>query len=176
LGEAALVRFFLFMAATLFLVGCHRDGGNNAEAALAEAYLQQLQGSHPGMTDACVQKIRTGEVGLTGWIDNPACFQMLPDQRWSGLWDAGWEWTNFCPDPAKQCGSSSEHGDIWLTFAKGADRGPDLADGVYRIVFVGRRTKVSGYFGHLDQYDHLMVVDRVISLEKIRGEKYTKRF
>lgn len=111
LSEAALVKSFPLMAATLLLFGCHRDRGNNAEAALAEAYLEQLQGSHPGMTDACVQKIRTGEIGLTGWIDSPACFEMLPDQRWSGRWDSGWEWSIFCPDGTTKCEANRG---IWL--------------------------------------------------------------
>lgn len=101
---------------------------------------------------------------------------MLPDQRWSGLWNSGWEWTSFCPDPAKKCDATSDRGGIWLDFARDAYRGPELPDGVYRIEFIGRRTKLPGYFGHLGQYDHLMAAGRVISIQKIPGEKYAKRF
>jgi hypothetical protein len=169
------VKLFL-IAIALLLVACNIDRGNKADAALADAYLRQLQGQHPGMTDACVRKMRSGEIGVTDFLDNPDCFEMLPAQRWSGLWDTGWEWTNFCPYPAKECGNRSEHGDIWLIFAKNAYNGPELAEGIYRIEFIGRRTKVPGYFGHLDQYDHLMIADRVISIRKIPGQKYTKRF
>jgi hypothetical protein len=159
----------------MLAAGCSRGGSNNTEAALADAYLQQLQAQHPGMTDACVQKIRKGEIGLADWIDNPGCFDMLPDQRWSGLWNTGWEWTNFCPATAQQQCDWSKRG-TWLTFAKKAYEGPELEDGIYRIEFIGRRTRVPGYFGHLDQYAHLMVVDRLISIKKIPGQKYTRRF
>jgi hypothetical protein len=65
----------------------------------------------------------------------------------------------------------------WLTFGKDAYRGVKLADdGVYRIEFVGRRTKVAGNFGHQASYDYLMVVDRLISIVRIPGQRYTKRF
>ena len=174
MGKAARMKLFLLIAVTQLLVGCHRNGGYNREAALADAYLQQLQAQHPGMTDACVQKIRSGEIGLTGWIDNPDCFEMLPDQRWSGRWDTGWEWTIFCPDSAKNCGAAN--GGTWMTGGKGVHLPRDFAWGVYHVEFIGRRTKVPGYFGHLDQYAHMMVVDRFISIQKIPGQKYIVPF
>ena len=124
------------------------------------------------MTQRCLDDYRYG--GFDAWArepDEPACYEMLPDRRWTGLWETGWEWTNFCPDPAKDCDWMSKRG-IWLRFAKGA---PKVPDGLYRIEFVGRRTKVAGYHGHLNHYEHLMVVDHLISLGKILGEKYSKR-
>jgi hypothetical protein len=35
---------------------------------------------------------------------------------------------------------------------------------------------VPGNFGHENDYEHLMVVDRIISIRAIPGEKYQKRF
>ena len=64
---------------------------------------------------------------------------------------------------------------ISLTFAKDALDERDLPDGTYRIEFVGRRTKKPGSFGHQSAYEHLMIADRVISIQKIPGEKYAKR-
>lgn len=165
-----MIRFLVIVAAIL-LVGCHRDRSSNADAALAGEYLAQLQGSHPGMTDACVRRIRSGEIALTGWIDNPDCFDMLPDQRWSGKWDSGWEWSIFCPDGTTKCEANRG---IWLTSK--VDFPKDLAWGTYHVQFIGRRTRVPGYFGHLDQYAHLMIVDKFYSIQKIPGQKYVQPF
>ena len=96
---------------------------------------------------------------------NPKCFDLLPASRWHGLWQQGWEWSNFCPEPAKECLIRADHGDIWMEFAEGVD--PDLADGLYEVEFIGRRTRKPGNFGHLNQYDHLMIVERMISSRKL---------
>lgn len=155
---------------TLTLNGC-----NNRKPAVSDADYQAFKTSNPGMTNQCLDAYRYG--GFNAWRPNdPDCYEMTPPQHWSGLWEIGWEWTNFCPDPAEECEWMSERG-TWLTFAKDAYRGSKpLDDGVYRIDFVGRRTKVAGNFGHQASYDHLMIVDRVISIQKIPGQKYTKRF
>ena len=125
------------------------------------------------MTQQCLDAVRYG--GFRAWQPNdPNCFEMTAPQRWSGLWEKGWEWTNFCPDPATKCDWMSKRG-TWLTLAKDAYRGPKLQDGTYRIEFIGRRTKKAGNFGHQASYDHLMVVDRMMSIKKIPGEKYSSR-
>ena len=167
------------IAIGLLLVGCHqrKPPTSKEDAALArakDAETEKIRAGNPGLKESCLAKLRANQLGAFEWIDNPDCFQMLPDQRWSGLWNSGWEWTNFCPDPAKECDATADRGDIWLNFAKDAYHGPELPDGVYRIEFIGRRTRVSGHFGHQAQYDHLMVADRAISIQRIPGEKYTK--
>jgi hypothetical protein len=142
---------------------------------VSDADYQAFKASNPGMTKECLNGYRYG--GVTAWRpDDPACFAMTPAQHWSGLWQTGWEWSNFCPDPAKECDWMSKRG-TWLIFAKEVSGLPDrLEDGVYRIDFVGRRTKMPGNFGHMGSYDHLMVVDRLVSIRKTPGQKYTKRF
>ena len=151
------------------------SGCDHRKPAVSDADYQAFKASYPGATKQCLDAYRYG--GFNAWRpDDPNCFEMTPAQHWSGLWETGWEWTNFCPDPAKECDWMSKRG-TWLIFAKDAYRGPKLTDdGVYRIDFVGRRTKVAGNFGHQASYDHLMVVDRLISIQKIPGQKYTKRF
>lgn len=160
----------MVIAAATLLAGC-----KYREPAMSSADIQQFAASHPGITQTCLDDVRWGRRDWGDVVDDSGCFEMLPAQRWRGLWETGWEWTNFCPDPATKCDWMSGHG-TWLTFGSNAYHGPVLPDGTYRIDFVGRRTKVPGYFGHQDEYDHLMVVDRVISIRKIPGEKYTKRF
>jgi hypothetical protein len=142
--------------------------------AISDEEFAQIKASHPGMTRKCLDAIRYG--GVEAWEpEKPECFDLTQAQRWSGLWESGWEWTNFCPDPAKKCDWMEKRG-TWLTFADDAVGLPDkLEDGTYQIEFIGRRTKVPGNFGHTASYDHLMIVDRVLKIRKIPGETYPAR-
>lgn len=157
------MKALLFTALVSLLLGCQKR-----EPMMSDADFAAFKEAHPGMLQTCLDEVRFG--GFTEWHPNdPECYDMLPAQRWSGLWEHGWEWTNFCADPAKQCDWMAERG-TWLTFAD-SDLNPGLIDGVHRIVFVGRRTKNPGNFGHLASYDHLMVVDRIISIQPVEGER-----
>lgn len=60
---------------------------------------------------------------------------------------------------------------IWLEFADNVALDDDLPDGIHRIEFVGRRTKVPGNFGHTASYNHLMIVDQIISLEPVKVQR-----
>jgi hypothetical protein len=166
---------FIVLVLTGCILSCHGPRAKTAEEKALDAKMEETRQGNPGLKQECLDKERSGQIGAMAWVNNPDCFEMMPDQRWSGLLEIGWEWSDFCPDPAKKCDWMSERG-IWMTFAKGAYQGPELPDGTYRIEFVGRRTKVPGNFGHQGGYEHLMVADRVISIQKIPGEKYTKRF
>lgn len=148
----------------MLLVGC-----NQRKPAMSNADFQAFKAANPGMRQKCLNDVRYG--GFKAWRpDDPDCFEMMPAQRWSGLWERGWEWTNFCPDPATECDWMAKRG-TWLIFAKDAYRGPAQPDGLYRVEFVGRRTKVPGNFGHMNSYDHLMVVDRLISIRRVEENK-----
>src|SRR5207253_4306877 len=133
-------------------------GCNHRKPAVSGADYQAFKAAYPGMTKQCLDAYRYG--GARAWRpDDPDCFEMTPARHWSGLWETGSEWTNFCPEPAKQCDWMAKRG-TWLIFAKGAYHGPEaLEDGIYHIDFVGRRTRVGGNFGHQAQYDYLMVAD-----------------
>lgn len=92
---------------------------------------------------------------------------MLPSQRWRGIWNAGWEWSNFCPYPAATCSVSFEKNEIDLRID--SSRFPEAKqDGTFEIEFVGRRTKIKGHYGHLGQYPQMMIVDRLIGLKKLK--------
>ena len=158
------------MALLAFVSNCRDHRAVNHDPRL-EAQVAEIRAAHPGITETCLNGIRAGDFGAFEWMDNPDCFEMLPPQRWSGLWNSGWKWTNFCPAPAKECPGSAEAGDIWMEFGDGAYKGPEIEDGLYAVEFIGRRTKVPGYFGHMAQYDHLMVVDRLVSLRKMPKKK-----
>jgi len=150
--------FLTLIAALLF--GCQ-----NREPAITDADFEAYKASHPGMKKTCLDAVRYGGFGASN-LDEAECYELMPAQRWSGVWEQGWEWSHFCADPVKKCEWMS-HPQSWLTFAETADPG-QLPEGNYRIEFLGRRTKVPGYFGHLSVYEHLMVVDQVISVQRIK--------
>ena len=146
------------------LLGCQQP-----EPVISDAEFIGFRESNPGMVQACLDEVRYG--GFIEWRPNdPDCYEMLPAQRWSGLWEHGWEWTNFCPEPAQTCDWMAKRG-TWLTLADNVELGADIPDGVHRIEFVGRRTKVPGNFGHTASYEHLMVVDRIISLDPLNPKQ-----
>ena len=146
-------------------------GCSDAEPAYPKTRdeLEKLAAANPGLTETCREDLQRDGIDAIALRDDE-CFEKLPAQRWRGLWDRGWEWTSFCPAPARECPIRADHGDIWLERAEDAYKGPELADGLYQIEFVGRRTKFPGHFGHLNQYDHLMVVDRIVSIRLVRAE------
>jgi len=142
------------------LLGCQQP-----EPVISDDEFAAFRESHPGMVQVCLDEVRYG--GFIPWRpDDPDCYEMLPAQHWSGLWEHGWEWTNFCPEPSRSCDWMAKRG-TWLTFSDDVQIDANLPDGVHHIEFVGRRTKVPGNFGHTASYEHLMVVDRIISIEPI---------
>jgi hypothetical protein len=149
------------LAALMSLVSGCKD-----KPAVSEAVIQQIRAENPGVSEKCLEKVRSGGV-LAYPLDESECFEMLPAQRWKGLWNTGWEWTSFCPAPASECPITEEQGDIWLEYPEGAYTGPELTDGIYEVEFVGRRTKSPGRFGHMGQYDHLMIADHFMSVRKL---------
>lgn len=156
--RCALVLFAIFG-----LLGCERRSSDFTEAELTE-----IKAENPGMTSACIRSLRRD--GMPGWLlEIDKCFRMMPAKRWHGVWRIGFEWSNFCPSPARDCPIFGEPGVITLERAEGAYSGPPLQDGLYAIDFIGRRTEKRGAHGHLNQYEHAIVVDRVNSLNEIGG-------
>jgi hypothetical protein len=161
------VRGLFAIAVAALLAGC-----DQRKPAMSDADFEAYKASYPGMTGQCLNAARySGDWARP--LDDPDCFEMMPEQRWIGLWAHGWEWSNFCPDPAKDCPASSEH-DIELTGTKEIRSKLWVPWGPYRIEFIGRRTRIPGHFGNNGASEHMIVVDRVISINQIPGEKYTE--
>ena len=152
----------LACALMVLIAGCEEQ-----KPHISDAEMQEIRTANPDLSEACLQKIRMQ--GIEAWpspLERSDCIRMTQARRWSGLLELGWEWSNFCPAPARDCPISAETGDIWLEFAEGAHAGPEIEDGLYEIEFIGRRSVAPGGHGHLSQYDYLMIVDQVISIEK----------
>jgi len=131
---------------------------------ISEADYQDIVAGRPGLTDECKRELR--ETGTFSPFDG-RCYQTLPPRRWTGIWNAGWEWSNFCAAPARQCGVSARNGEMALQFADGAyPKGDDL-DGTFEIAFIGRQTKHADGYGHLGQYQHMIMVDRLLAIRRL---------
>ena len=154
----------LFVAVTLIaLSACAQPKPNQV---LSDETLRQIQAYAPGITQECLQKLKyQGVQALRGSTDD--CFEMMPPQRWRGLWRAEFEGSRFCPSPAQECGGGSSGERIWLSYGQ-THSGPRLVDGsgLFQIEFIGRRTQRRGHYGHFGLSDHEVIVDRLISVQR----------
>ena len=149
------------------LVGCDvRD--THAAPKLSDEVTERIRADNPGMKDACLQKARRGGIEAMP-AELEQCFGMTPMRRWRGLWRNDFEGSRFCPPPAQECSYDTPGDRVWLSvWAKLPE---DIRQGrfgdLYAVDFVGRRTVHSGRYGHMGMSDHEMVVDRLISIERV---------
>jgi hypothetical protein len=142
---------------------------NHRQRKMTDAQLKLARSQFPGITDACLDKMRWGGVeAMPNEVDK--CFKMLPQQRWRGLWRNDFEASKFCPAPARECTTRVPGPSIWLDFRSGLNRPAGLglkgpSGGLYAIDFIGRRTAYPGiYAGGADQE---MIIDRLISIKEV---------
>lgn len=121
------------------------------------------------MTERCLDLLRFGGVeAIPEQVDQ--CYGMTSARRWRGFWRYGLEDSKFCVGETPDCLSDTSGASIWLD-EDGVQRArPNerFATHIYAIEFVGRRTLQAGKFGHIGTSDHEMVVDKLISLSKVR--------
>jgi len=165
------VRSPLAIALSMLLMGCHEQASQ-----ISHAQLQELSEGNPGMTKACVEKVR--KFGLAVWpLPTEECFQMDEPRRWRGLWGREFELSRFCQEPATECTHYSAGVPIWLS-ASGAPKwaaNPALdQDSPYAVDFIGRMTAIRGYHGHQGAYPYEIVVDRMISIQRVPDEARKK--
>lgn len=167
IGGRSCCNAALALIAILALAACERR-----QPLLSDAEMREMQEILPGMTGECVERVRFG--GLEAFpaaVEN--CFEMTPQQQWSGLWRNDFEGSRFCPGPAEECDYESPGDQIWLSYSEQLSRAgtepPFGYGGLYEIEFVGRRTLRRGQFGHSGGFDHEIVVDRLIALKELQA-------
>ena len=157
-----------FLAAISLLLCC---GCQQRQAKMSEEDIKRIVAGLPGITDACIDKLRYGGIQAMP-NETDQCFEMMPQRRWTGLWLRVFEGSQFCPDEqgqqARTCEFSDNKPNIWFEPGKG-DLAPGygLGEGLYRVDFVGRRTAKPGGHGHLGQFAHEVIVDRMISVKQV---------
>ncbi len=115
-----------------------------------------------GYDEPCTRKKIVDGYEASEQLPTDQCVQMEPARVWRGQWISQYEHTVFCPEQAgqKECPVPNER--TWLSGAIGGEIGHR-----YFVSFVGRRTKYPGGYGHFGLYDSEIIVDRMISLEKL---------
>ena len=158
---AAALSFFVLLG------GC--EPAVKKEPATSDEDMLLIKAEYPGLTDECLNRVRWEGGGLGDASEG--CFKMEPARRWQGLWRTGFEISRFCPAPAAECQEDIDDSPkIWLTSAAPIRRpaGPSEAS-LYALDFVGRKTAFRGGYGHLNGYEHGIVVDRIISIRMVGG-------
>ena len=146
-----------FLAAISLLLCC---GCQQRQAKMSEEDIKRIVAGLPGITDACIDKLRYGGIQAMP-NETDQCFEMMPQRRWTGLWRNAFEESIFCADEPERVAAEcpTGPGGTWLEPEGGTM--PDQA--LYRLEFIGRRTAQPAHFGHMGMNDHEIVVDRMIS-------------
>lgn len=155
----------LVTLATLLVVpSCNRP---KPAPRLPDRVIAEIRNGLPGITSDCLEKVRYG--GIEAFPDRvDKCFAMLPSQRWRGLWRDNFEAQRFCPSPARLCSRRTGGDEIWLTFARTKRATAGVPSGrLYKVNFIGRRTRVRGHHGHLGMFQHEVLVDKLLSISPV---------
>lgn len=147
-------------------------GCDRRKAKLSDEQMRIISAEFPGMTAACLDKLRYGGTdAMPSQTDQ--CFGMTPSQRWRGIWRDEFEGSLFCPAPAQSCPTNPPGENIWLSFLDEA-AGPrrrkprGAGDGkLYVVDFIGRKTLRPGHHGHMGMSEHEIVVEKLNAFRPI---------
>lgn len=152
----------------LLLSGCGDEARKKAEPQLSEAEIRELRAAYPGMTEDCLATIRRHGINAAP-AGTDKCFHFTRPEHWVGLWRVGFEVSQFCPGNTTKCRFDVAPR-MWLS-SRDDSRAAWPSDGLYRVEFLGRRTLHPGHFGHMGLYEHEIIVDRMISIQKVPADK-----
>jgi hypothetical protein len=169
------MRAIFIVAMAIALAGCTKQPAEPKDLMarlvagdLSSDDLNKVVETMPGMTPECIERVRWRGINAIGERVED-CVQMTVPRRWTGLWRAAFEGSQFCADeaerPATQCEYKDGHPNTW--FEPGTGYTPDAS--LYRVDFIGRRTVRAGHFGHMGMSDHEMIVDRMISMKEVEA-------
>lgn len=160
----------------LVLAGCSEDKGNFPAEAYRSVWTQwQARAPLDLLGRPCWSD--------GGPISDEKCYAFESARRWSGvIWQNDYFENRFVagaggpkvPVGVRETGvltSAAERdcrGALCRPFhnSKGPDDpGPELK--AFRVTFLGRRTAYPGHYGHAGHFEHLIIVDRMISEQEI---------
>lgn len=148
------------LVSCLFVIACH-----HAQPQLSDAQLKRIRALSPGITDACLDKIKWG--GIRTMPDTEHCMAIGPEKHWTGLWRTYFENDRFCEAPAKECNATS--GGTWVSLeARTVPRvvlNGSSPNGLYAVELVGRETLKADYLESVPK--KRLVVHRFASIKRI---------
>ena len=120
------------------------------------------------------QPCETKYDGYSEFSSGPDCYRFDEERRFKGVWRNEFEGSSFYEGLASLPNAHRNRSEVWLDFSRHAiengshkelfPRAPSIA----QIEFIGRKTSVSGSYGHFGSYSHFIVVDRVLSMQEIQ--------
>lgn len=166
------MRGILILMTGVLLASCDRPAEEKVPRH-SDATMRQIAGEFPGMTRACLDKLKWGGVeAVPGKSD--ACYRFESARRWQGVWEHYMEHSTFCAAPALNCPDDPDR-ELWLEFS-GAEP-PEAGfppGGTFAIEFIGRRNVGAGTFGHGGMFRNEVIVDRVISISRVSEKTVEK--
>lgn len=127
-----------------------------------------------GVFGACMKKgTYKGHETLES-IPDEQCYRFNPPERIEGVWIDEFEGVRLLTTAQYDAGIRDVEDDSTWLDVKPADQRPgtgppDYTPRVFRIVFIGRRSTYPGEYGHGGMSRHLVLLDRMISIEEITG-------
>lgn len=115
-----------------------------------------------GYDEPCTREKTVDGYKVSEYLPTNQCVHMEPAKVWRGQWLNQYEHTVFCASDAGQSECPEPEEETWLSGAINGESGQR-----YSISFLGRKTRYPGGYGHFGLYDSEIIVDRVISMEKI---------
>ena len=141
---------------------------DNREPVMSAEDIAELEKFAPGMTDECLDKARYGGLAAISGLTGADCYEMEDPRVWRGLWRNEFEGSQFCPEPQTQCFYESAVDRIYLSYSRELDAKVEFGDGkLYEIEFVGSRTAIKGYYGHMGMFDHMVDVEEIRELRPV---------
>lgn len=163
----------LLLLSLLILPGCSSDRPTPAAAyAKWTDRLIVSLGLEYSVGTSCWEKVGEGDESGVRFIGEEKCFRFDPPERIKGVWMREYEGSSLLTQAQYDAGLRFiRDDDTWLEpFA--ADRPPvDEKDvRAYRVEFIGRRSSYPGAYGHMGGSRHIVLLDRMISIEEIKAK------
>ena len=113
-----------------------------------------------------------GQAGAIESLPDRDCYRLRRAERFSGVWYLGEETSTFRSSPTP---ASLERYETWLDADEVALRRADALaapalDAGFQVTFVGRRALFPGRFGHMGMSKRLIVMDQLISIERLSSD------
>jgi hypothetical protein len=171
----------LLVATVLLLTACSpRPGAPDPESyqrirdrMIVRFHLEPLAG-YP-----CSYPTKVEGITVMATLDDDQCYRFNPPERIDGIWINEFE-NSALLTPTQFAKFNTPEGTIdgWLDIRTALPSrlrdSHGRYDGNFHIVFIGRRSAYPGHFGHMGMAPNLVLVDKLISIERLPESKPTE--
>lgn len=168
----------LLLTPVLILAGCSSERhGTSPERYLSSWDRFVARSGLEGVLGyPCARKETDDHGTVLTRIPDDQCYRFNAPERVEGVWIDEFEGQRLLSQAQFDAGIRRVEGDEtwleveWADYPPRPENDVEGAPRTFRIVFIGRRSTYPGAYGHLGGSRHLVLVDRIISLEEIKGK------